>query len=138
MVLLWLSRFLESLGVNKLNNLGSMFGQSFSVGIIINSDWDIMYYMCQWLNLYAILIFMLAVYLYFSIISIMNKISASIKWNKAKYENIFLSNIIWQTQFCISNRKWDVGNQTASRSAGEIRKIVLDIVLSLNSKIPNT
>ena len=36
MVLLWFSRFLESVGVNKLNKLGSMFGQSFSVGIVIN------------------------------------------------------------------------------------------------------
>ena len=56
MVLLWLSRFLESLGVNKLNNLGSMFGQSFSVGIVINLDRNNMYYMSQWLNLYAKLI----------------------------------------------------------------------------------
>ena len=56
MVLLWLSRFLESLGVNKLNNLGPIFGQSFSVGIVINSDSDIMYYLLKWCNFITIII----------------------------------------------------------------------------------
>jgi len=129
MVLLWLSRFLESLGVNKLNNLGSMFGQSFSVGIVINSGSDVMYYVSQWWNFISIILLIIIV------ICAIHKICDFTIWNKEKDENIFLSNIVWQTQFCISNRKWDVGNQTASRSAGEIRKIVLDIELNLSFKI---